>query len=129
MKTVVVRRSRDGGMPSRNCSARDAISGFAGAYSALEGGNYHISDIEPELLVEFTNSCRTRDVDLGDESPDHVDADEHHSLGGERRADFRGQPAIALGELAAHTLRAGREIAAVVGGQRNAGEGRGDGLG
>src|SRR5437762_2950228 len=76
MKTVVVRRSRVGATPSRSCSAREAISGFAGAYSALEGGNYHISDIEPELLVEFTDSGRTRDVDLGDESTDDVDADE-----------------------------------------------------
>src|SRR5688500_16759076 len=98
MNTVVVRRSRVGATPSRSCSARADISGFAGAYPALEGGNYHISNIEPELLVEFTNSCRTRDVDLGDESPDDVDADEHHSLRGERRADFGRQPAVALGE-------------------------------
>src|ERR1043166_2840067 len=115
MKTVVVRRSRDGGMPSRNCRARDAISGFAGAYSALECRNYHISDIEPELLVEFTYSCRTRDVDLGHEAADDVDAHEYHAARGERRADFRRQPAIALRQLASYALGAGREIAAVVG--------------
>src|SRR3954464_10940564 len=111
MKTVVVRRSRVGATPSRSCSAREAISGFAGAYPALEGGNYHISDIEPELPVEFTDSGRTRDVDLGDESADDVDADEHHSLRRERGADFRGQPAITFGELASYTGRAGREVA------------------
>src|ERR1044071_2061554 len=115
MNTVVVRRSRDGGMPSRNCRARDAISGFAGAYSALECGNYHIANIEPELLVEFTNSCRTRDVDLGHEAADHVDAHEHHAALGERRADFRREPAVALGELPPHALGAGRQVAAVVG--------------
>src|SRR6187549_3233792 len=90
MKTVVVSRSRVGAIPSRSCIARALISGLAGAYAALEGGNYHISDIEPELLVEFTNSCRTRDVDLGNESADHVDADQHHSLFRERRTDFGG---------------------------------------
>src|SRR6187397_379503 len=90
MKTVVVSRSRVGAIPSRSCIARALISGLAGAYAALEGGNYHISDIEPELPVEFTNSCRTRDVDLGHEATDDVDADEHHALLGERRPDLRG---------------------------------------
>ena len=90
MKTVVVSRSRVGAIPSRSCIARALISILSGAYSALEGGNYHISDIEPELLIKFTNSCRTRDVDLGNEATDHVDADEHHPLLGERRPDLRG---------------------------------------
>src|SRR4030095_5385636 len=101
MKTVVVRRSRVGAMPSRSCSARD-ISACLGAYAALDCGNYHISDIEPELLVEFTNSCRTRDVDLGHEATDDVDADEYHAALGEYRADFRGEPAIALRQLASY---------------------------
>src|SRR6187455_1623327 len=106
MNTVVVRRSRVGATPSRSCIARD-ISAFLGAYAALDCGNYHISDIEPELLVEFTNSCRTRDVDLGNESADDVDADEHHSLLRERRADFGGEPAVALVEFATHAGGAG----------------------
>ena len=87
-----------------------------GAYAALEGGNYHISNIEPELLVEFTNSCRTRDVDLGHEAADDVDADEHHAPLGERRTDLRRQPAIALVEFASDAFGAGGQIAAIVGG-------------
>src|SRR4051812_32930738 len=90
MKTVVVSRSRVGAIPSRSCIARALISVFSGAYAAFEGGNYHISNIEPELVVEFTNSCRTRDVDLGNEAADDVDAHEHHALFGECRPDFRG---------------------------------------
>ena len=77
MKTVVVRRSRVGAMPSRSCSARALISvpGLA-PMRRSNGFDYHVSDIEPKLLVEFTYSCRTRDVDLGYEATDHVDADE-----------------------------------------------------
>src|SRR6187402_2258492 len=78
MKTVVVSRSRVGATPSRSCIARALISLFLGAYAALDCGNYHIANIEPELLVEFTNSCRTRDVDLGNETADDVDPDEDH---------------------------------------------------
>ena len=88
MNTVVVRRSRVGATPSRNCIARAHISALFGAYPARQCGNYHVSDIEPELTVEFTNSCRTRDIDLGHEAADDVDSDEHHAEIGEFRSDF-----------------------------------------
>src|SRR6478736_6741930 len=118
MNTVVVSRSRVGATPSRSCIARD-ISAFLGAYAALDSGNYHISDIEPELLVEFTNSCRTRDVDLGNESADDVDADEDHSQLRELGADLGRQPAIAVIEFASYAGRTRGEIPAVVGRQRD----------
>src|SRR5881394_357119 len=127
MKTVVVSRSRVGAIPSRSCIARD-ISALLRAYAALECGNYHIADIEPELRVEFTDSCRTRDVDLGHVSTDHVDTDEDHSFLGEYRADLRGQPAIAFVEFTTHALGSCSKVPAVVRGQRNAGECVGDRL-
>src|SRR5215203_2645346 len=128
MKTVVVRRSRVGAMPSRNCSARALISGLLGAYAALECGNYHISNIEPELAVEFTYSCRTRDVDLGHEATDDVDSHEHHAEFGELGADLGRQPPVALVQLPADTLGSRGQVAAIVVRGGNPGERVGDWL-
>src|SRR5688500_11276258 len=132
MKPVVVRRSRVGAMPSRSCSARALIVLNTWPGSARDPAckcvHHHGSNIEPELLVEFTDSCRTRDVDLGHEAADDVDADEYHAAFGENRPDLRDQPAITVGQFPSYTLRARREIAAVVVGGGNAGERVGDWL-
>ena len=66
------------------------------------------------MLVEFADAGRARHVDFGDEAADHVEADEQHALDGELRADLGREPAVAVVERAAHSLRAGRQVAAVV---------------
>src|SRR6202020_3264386 len=81
------------------------------------------SNIDTMLFVQFTNSGRTCDVDLGDEVADDVQTDKYHARFAQLRSDLRAEPSISIIERTAFGPRAGRQIAAVVVGQRDAAQG------
>src|SRR4029077_10723060 len=127
--TMVSSRSHTGATPSRSISARRAME-LPRAPSArgglpLERLDEQFPDMDRELLLEFTDARGTRDVDLGDEAADDVESDEQHAARGERRSDLSGEPAVALVQRPAHPLGAGGEVAAMIIGGRDAGEGVG----
>src|ERR1700727_2162758 len=80
------------------------------------------TNIDTMLFVQFTNSGRTCDVDLGDEVADDVQTDKYPARVAQLRSDLRAEPSIAIIERTALGARAGRQIAAVVVSQRNGGQ-------
>src|SRR5215472_661282 len=77
-----------------------------GVEAPLDDLDQQRADVGAELLVELADAGGARHVDLGDEAPDHIEADEHHAPGGHRRADLARQPAVAISQRAADTLGA-----------------------
>src|SRR5690606_25862877 len=53
------------------------------------------SDVNAELPIQFTDSGRARDMDLGDVVADHIEPREEHALFTQDRADHVRQPAVA----------------------------------
>src|SRR5271156_3604378 len=91
-----------------------------GVQAPLDGGNHELADVDAELLVELADPGGARDVDLGHEAADDVEADQQHAPGTECRADLPGEPAVAVVERPADAARTGGKVAAVIFGGRDA---------
>src|ERR1700735_344633 len=52
------------------------------------------TNIDTMLFVQFTNSGRTCDVDLGDVVADDVQTDKYHARVAQLRSDLRAEPSI-----------------------------------
>src|SRR5689334_19017861 len=85
-------------------------------------------DIDAALLVELTDTGRTRDVDLSLMSADDVESEEQRRVGCEGRADLPDEPTVTIVERSSNALGPGRQVAPVVVGSRNARERIRDGL-
>src|SRR5450631_1326194 len=96
--------------------------------SPRDGAHQHPADVDSMLHVEFTDARGAGHVDLGDEVPDHIQADENHSGGLEFRPDDGTQPPVAVVEGTALGPGPGREISAVVVGTGHPLQGKGHGL-
>ena len=66
----------------------------------LDHIHQHAADVRPERVVDLADAGRAGDVDFGQVLANYVQAYEQQAFFPQRRADFGGDPAIAVGQRA-----------------------------